>query len=101
MCSTTCRKITAKLKTDMSKAEKITAIKGMNDLLPSEAHLWELFENTAQSVVQSYGFQQIRTPIVEETRLFSRAIGAVTDIVEKEMYSFEDSMNGDQLTLRP
>ncbi|WP_395400615.1 histidine--tRNA ligase [Pseudoduganella sp. UC29_106] len=85
----------------MSKAEKITAIKGMNDLLPSEAHLWELFENTAQSVVQSYGFQQIRTPIVEETRLFSRAIGAVTDIVEKEMYSFEDSMNGDQLTLRP
>lgn len=83
LCSTTCRKITAKLKTDMSKAEKITAIKGMNDLLPSEAHLWELFENTAQSVVQSYGFQQIRTPIVEETRLFSRAIGAVTDIVER------------------
>jgi histidyl-tRNA synthetase len=83
------------------KAEKIVAIKGMNDLLPTEAHLWELFENTAQSVVQSYGFQQIRTPIVEETRLFARAIGAVTDIVEKEMYSFEDSMNGDKLTLRP
>jgi histidyl-tRNA synthetase len=83
------------------KAEKITGVKGMNDLLPSEAHLWELFENTAQSVVQSYGFQQIRTPIVEETRLFTRAIGAVTDIVEKEMYSFEDSMNGDKLTLRP
>ena len=85
----------------MSKAEKITGVKGMNDLLPSEAHLWELFENTAQSVLQSYGFQQIRTPIVEETRLFTRAIGAVTDIVEKEMYSFEDSMNGDKLTLRP
>jgi histidyl-tRNA synthetase len=84
-----------------NKADKITAIKGMNDLLPADAHLWEIFENTAQSVVQSYGFQQIRTPIVEETRLFSRAIGAVTDIVEKEMYSFEDSMNGDQLTLRP
>jgi histidyl-tRNA synthetase len=83
------------------KAEKIVAIKGMNDLLPADAHLWEIFENTAQSIVQSYGFQQIRTPIVEETRLFSRAIGAVTDIVEKEMYSFEDSMNGDKLTLRP
>ena len=73
----------------------------MNDLLPQDAHLWELFENTAQSVVQSYGFQQIRTPIVENTSLFARAIGAVTDIVEKEMYSFTDSMNGDALTLRP
>jgi histidyl-tRNA synthetase len=86
---------------DNKKAEKITAIKGMNDLLPQDAHLWELFENTAQSVVQSYGFQQIRTPIVENTSLFARAIGAVTDIVEKEMYSFTDSMNGDALTLRP
>jgi histidyl-tRNA synthetase len=85
----------------MSKIEKITAVKGMNDILPQDAHLWELFQNTAQSVVQSYGFQQIRTPIVEDTALFKRAIGAVTDIVEKEMYSFEDSMNGDQLTLRP
>ena len=83
------------------KAEKITAVKGMNDLLPQDAQLWELFENTAQSVVQSYGFQQIRTPIVENTALFARAIGAVTDIVEKEMYSFTDSMNGDALTLRP
>ncbi|UTY58567.1 histidine--tRNA ligase [Massilia sp. erpn] len=83
------------------KAEKIVAIKGMNDILPADAHLWELFENTAQSIMQSYGFQQIRTPIVEETRLFARAIGAVTDIVEKEMYSFTDSMNADQLTLRP
>jgi histidyl-tRNA synthetase len=86
---------------DNKKAEKITAVKGMNDLLPQDAHLWELFENTAQSVVQSYGFQQIRTPIVENTSLFARAIGAVTDIVEKEMYSFTDSMNGDALTLRP
>ncbi|PHV04756.1 histidine--tRNA ligase [Janthinobacterium sp. BJB412] len=83
------------------KAEKILAVKGMNDVLPGDAHLWELFQNTAQSVVQSYGFQQIRTPIVENTALFARAIGAVTDIVEKEMYSFTDSMNGDQLTLRP
>jgi histidyl-tRNA synthetase len=83
------------------KAEKILAVKGMNDVLPADAPLWELFENTAQSVLQSYGFQQIRTPIVEETKLFARAIGAVTDIVEKEMYSFTDSMNGDELTLRP
>jgi histidyl-tRNA synthetase len=83
------------------KKEKIVAIKGMNDILPADAPLWELFENTAQSVLQSYGYQKIVTPVVEETRLFARAIGAVTDIVEKEMYSFEDAMNGDQLTLRP
>jgi histidyl-tRNA synthetase len=83
------------------KADKITSVKGMPDILPADAHLWEIFENTAQSILQSYGYQNIRTPIVEETRLFARAIGAVTDIVEKEMYSFEDSMNGDQLTLRP
>ncbi len=83
------------------KAEKIAAIKGMNDILPVDAPLWELFENTAQSVFKSYGFQQIRTPIVEQTSLFARGIGSVTDIVEKEMYSFEDSMNGDKLTLRP
>jgi histidyl-tRNA synthetase len=86
---------------ETKKPEKIVAIKGMNDILPADAPLWELLENTAQSVLQSYGFQKIVTPIVEETRLFARAIGAVTDIVEKEMYSFEDSMNGDQLTLRP
>ncbi|GGY77776.1 histidine--tRNA ligase [Pseudoduganella plicata] len=83
------------------KPEKIVGIKGMNDILPADAHLWEIFENTAQSILQSYGYQNIRTPVVEETRLFARAIGAVTDIVEKEMYSFTDSMNGDQLTLRP
>lgn len=83
------------------KAEKIVGVKGMNDILPADAPLWELFENTAQSVLKSYGFQQIRTPIVEPTALFARGLGAVTDIVEKEMYSFVDSMNGDQLTLRP
>jgi len=83
------------------KKEKIVAIKGMNDILPADAPLWELFENTAESVLKSYGYQKIVTPIVEETGLFARAIGAVTDIVEKEMYSFEDSMNGDKLTLRP
>lgn len=83
------------------KAEKIVGVKGMNDILPTDAPLWELFENTVQSVLKSYGFQQIRTPIVEPTALFARGLGAVTDIVEKEMYSFVDSMNGDQLTLRP
>lgn len=80
---------------------KIAAIKGMNDMLPSDAPMWELFENTAQSVFKSYGFQQIRTPILEQTSLFARGLGAVTDVVEKEMYSFEDLMNGDKLTLRP
>jgi histidyl-tRNA synthetase len=83
------------------KMEKIVGVKGMNDILPADAPLWELFENTVQTVLKSYGFQQIRTPIVEPTALFARGLGAVTDIVEKEMYSFEDSMNGDALTLRP
>ncbi|MGV3743048.1 MAG: histidine--tRNA ligase [Burkholderiaceae bacterium] len=86
---------------EIKKAEKIVGVKGMNDILPSEAPLWELFENTVQSVLKSYGFQQIRTPIVEPTAVFARGLGAVTDIVEKEMYSFVDSMNGDHLTLRP
>ncbi|MFL6709123.1 MAG: histidine--tRNA ligase [Massilia sp.] len=73
----------------------------MNDILPADAPLWELLENTTESVLKSYGYQKIVTPILEETGLFARAIGAVTDIVEKEMYSFTDSMNGDLLTLRP
>ena len=89
----------AKLET--KKAEKILGVKGMNDILPEDAPLWELFENTVQTVLKSYGFQQIRTPIVEPTALFARGLGVVTDIVEKEMYSFTDSMNGDELTLRP
>ena len=83
------------------KAEKIVGVKGMNDILPVEAPLWELLENTTESILKSYGYQKIVTPILEETGLFARAIGAVTDIVEKEMYSFVDSMNGDLLTLRP
>jgi histidyl-tRNA synthetase len=86
---------------ESKKTEKIVGVKGMNDILPADAPLWELFENTVHSVLKSYGFQQIRTPIVEPTALFARGLGAVTDIVEKEMYSFTDSMNGDQLTLRP
>ncbi len=83
------------------KTEKIVGVKGMNDILPADAPLWELFENTVHTVLKSYGFQQIRTPIVEPTALFARGLGEVTDIVEKEMYSFTDSMNGDELTLRP
>ena len=86
---------------ETKKSEKILGVKGMNDILPEDAPLWELFENTVQSVLRSYGYQQIRTPIVEPTPLFARGLGTVTDIVEKEMYSFTDSMNGDELTLRP
>jgi len=84
-----------------NKNRKIPGIKGMNDILPDEAPVWELLENTAESVLKSYGYQRIRTPIVEETALFARGLGEVTDIVEKEMYSFEDALNGDNLTLRP
>ncbi len=83
------------------KPEKISIVKGMNDLLPTDAPLWELFESTVEAVFRSYGYQQIRTPIVEPTPLFVRGLGKVTDIVEKEMYSFVDSMNQDPLTLRP
>jgi len=90
-----------KTMSESKKTEKIVGVKGMNDILPTDAPLWELFENTVQTILKSYGFQQIRTPILESTALFARGLGAVTDIVEKEMYSFTDSMNGDQLTLRP
>lgn len=86
---------------EQKKLEKIVGVKGMPDILPADAPLWELFENTVQSVLKSYGFQQIRTPIVEPTAVFARGLGEVTDIVEKEMYSFVDAMNGDNLTLRP
>jgi histidyl-tRNA synthetase len=83
------------------KKEKLAAVRGMNDLLPAEAPLWEAFEARAIDVLRAYGYQQIRTPIVEHTALFARGIGEVTDIVEKEMYSFVDQLNGEQLTLRP
>jgi histidyl-tRNA synthetase len=79
----------------------LQAVKGMNDLLPDEAGLWEFFEDAVRDVFRQYGYRLIRTPIVEPTALFVRSIGEVTDIVEKEMYSFVDSMNGDTLTLRP
>ncbi|WP_428424201.1 histidine--tRNA ligase [Methylibium sp.] len=79
----------------------LRAVKGMNDLLPPESARWEWFEDAVRRVMQRYGYAAIRTPIVEPTALFVRGLGEVTDIVEKEMYSFTDSMNGDQLTLRP
>jgi histidyl-tRNA synthetase len=79
----------------------IQAIRGMNDILPDETHRWDFFENTVNAWLASYGYRNIRTPIVEQTDLFIRSIGAVTDIVEKEMYTFVDHLNGDSLTLRP
>jgi histidyl-tRNA synthetase len=83
------------------KLEKLSGVKGMNDILPQEAGLWEFFETTVKSLLRSYGYQNIRTPIVEHTQLFTRGIGEVTDIVEKEMYSFTDALNGENLTMRP
>jgi histidyl-tRNA synthetase len=83
------------------KREKLAAVRGMNDLLPGDAPLWEVFEARAVDVLRAYGYRQIRTPIVEPTALFTRGIGEVTDIVEKEMYSFVDQLNGEPLTLRP
>ena len=73
----------------------------MNDLLPQDAPLWQFLEDTTREVFEQYGYRLMRTPVVEPTPLFVRSIGEVTDIVEKEMYSFEDSMNGEKLTLRP
>ncbi|MCC7092077.1 MAG: histidine--tRNA ligase [Nitrosomonas sp.] len=79
----------------------IKAIRGMNDILPSESYLWIHFEQTIHQWLSAYGYRNIRTPIVEQTDLFIRSIGEVTDIVEKEMYTFIDHLNNDSLTLRP
>lgn len=79
----------------------LQSVRGMNDILPSEAESWELLEFVVKTHFKRYGYQPIQMPIVEPTPLFTRAIGEVTDIVEKEMYSFADSLNGEQLTLRP
>lgn len=81
-------------------AKTIQAIRGMNDCLPTQTGIWQFVESNIRRVVANYGYQEIRTPIVESTDLFKRSIGEVTDIVEKEMYTFEDR-NGDSLTLRP
>ena len=82
-------------------ADKLTAVKGMNDILPPDAARWEALENAVRHVMHLHAYRNIRTPIVEPTALFVRGLGEVTDIVEKEMYSFEDRLNGEQLTLRP
>ncbi len=79
----------------------LQAVRGMNDILPEEAERWLWFEGVVRDWLHSYGYRNIRMPLVEPTSLFKRAIGEVTDIVEKEMYSFEDALNGDHLTLRP
>ena len=80
---------------------KLVAIKGMNDILPPESARWEWLEEKVRSLMARHAYRNIRTPIVEPTPLFVRGLGEVTDIVEKEMYSFEDRLNGEQLTLRP
>ncbi len=80
---------------------KLAAVKGMNDIFPPESAQWEWFEQHVQDVMGTYAYGSIRTPIVEHTQLFVKGTGETTDIVEKEMYSFEDRLNGEQLTLRP
>lgn len=88
-------------KKQAAKAEKLTAVKGMNDILPPDSARWEWFEQEVRALMARFAYRNIRTPIVEPTPLFIRGLGEVTDIVEKEMYSFEDRLNGEQLTLRP
>jgi histidyl-tRNA synthetase len=83
------------------KAERLVAVKGMNDILPPESARWEALEACVCALMRRYAYESIRTPIVEPTALFVRGLGEVTDIVEKEMYSFEDRLNGEHLTLRP
>ena len=82
-------------------ADKLSAVKGMNDILPPDSARWEALEAAVREVMRVFAYRNIRTPIVEPTALFVRGLGEVTDIVEKEMYSFEDRLNGEQLTLRP
>lgn len=88
-------------KTGSVKSEKLVAVKGMNDILPPDSARWEWLEERVRLLMARYAYRNIRTPIVEPTALFVRGLGEVTDIVEKEMYSFEDKLNGDALTLRP
>jgi len=81
--------------------DKLQAVKGMNDILPPESARWEWLEAVLARLMARYGYQNVRTPLVEPTALFVRGLGEATDIVEKEMYSFVDTMNGDALSLRP
>ena len=83
------------------KSKPIQAIRGMNDVLPDAARLWERFEDTVRAWLRAYGYRNLRTPILEKTELFVRSIGEVTDIVEKEMYTFVDALSGESLALRP
>lgn len=83
------------------RAERFAAVKGMNDVLAPESATWEWLEARVRALMSRYAYRNIRTPIVEPTALFVRGLGEVTDIVEKEMYSFEDRLNGEELTLRP
>ncbi|HMS27821.1 MAG TPA: histidine--tRNA ligase [Burkholderiaceae bacterium] len=87
--------------TSPNKVQPISAVKGMNDILPPDSARWEWFESHVRDVMAGSAYRNIRTPIVEPTALFVRGTGETTDIVEKEMYSFEDRLNGEQLTLRP
>ncbi|WP_108913186.1 histidine--tRNA ligase [Achromobacter insolitus] len=81
--------------------QKVAAIRGMNDLLPGASARWEQFEEIVRGWLRGYGYRNVRTPVLEHTRLFARGIGEVTDIVEKEMYTFTDALNGESLTMRP
>lgn len=85
----------------MASKAKIKAVTGMNDMLPMNSAIWELFEDTARDIATAYGYRPMRTPVLESTDLFTHGIGEATDVVEKEMYSFEDSLNGERLSLRP
>ena len=85
----------------MAKNDKLSAVKGMNDILPGESERWQWLEAQVRELMDGFAYRNVRTPIVEHTQLFVRGIGEVTDIVEKEMYSFEDKLNGERLTLRP
>jgi histidyl-tRNA synthetase len=88
-------------KNSAAKAEKLLAVKGMNDILPPDSARWEWLEEQVRALMARYAYGNIRTPILEHTPLFIRGLGEVTDIVEKEMYSFDDRLNGEPLTLRP
>ena len=81
-------------------AQQIKAIRGMNDILPENIHYWHRIEGTVRTLLGRYGYSEIRMPVIEKTELFKRSIGEVTDIVEKEMYTFDDR-KGDSLTMRP
>jgi histidyl-tRNA synthetase len=87
--------------TKPAKSTTLTAVKGMNDLLPPDSARWEWLEDKVRQLMARHAYRHLRTPIVEPTALFVRGLGEVTDIVEKEMYSFEDRLNGEHLTLRP